>query len=102
MIKKYYQSEEEKQQVIEQAKQNDWLLKEDAITKHGRYLVFDVRTDKRIKELEQENEELKIQHAQNSMEIFNALSVIETQNEINQATMLMEILDMIIIKQGDE
>lgn len=52
--------------------------------------------------LEEENIELKIQQAQNSMEIFSTLSAINTNNEISQATMMMELINMMAALQGGE
>ena len=102
MKKIYYNMAAEKEEILTQAKENDWILKEDAVTIDGKYLVFYTRTDEKLKELEQENAELKIQQAQSLMEIFNALNTINTNNEINQATMMMELLNMIATLQGGE
>ncbi|MBC8590600.1 hypothetical protein [Wansuia hejianensis] len=55
-----------------------------------------------IESLEQSIAELTLETAQNSMEIFNALSAVNTNNEINQATMMMELLNMIATLQGGE
>ena len=102
MKKIYYNMAAEKEEILTQAKENDWILKEDAVTIDGKYLVFYTRTDEKLKELGEENVELKIQQAQSSMEIFSALSTMNTNNEINQATMMMELLNMIATLQGGE
>lgn len=51
-MKKYYINETEKEDVLLQAKQKGWELIEDAITTHGKYLVFDVKYEEKAKELE--------------------------------------------------
>lgn len=54
------------------------------------------------KEDEKLKNEVDLETAQSSMELINALSTISTQNEINQATMMMELLNMIATLQGGE
>lgn len=96
MMKKiHYNTISQKEDILLEAKQNGWLLKEDATTIHGKYLIFDENVGEKI-------QELTLGQAQNTMELFNALSAINTNNEISQATMMMELLNMIATLQGGE
>ena len=52
MKKIYYNTETEKEEILAQAKQNAWILKEDAITIYGKYLAFDTKTDEKVIQLE--------------------------------------------------
>lgn len=52
MKKIYYNTETEKEEILAQAKQNAWILKEDAITIYGKYLTFDTKTDEKVIQLE--------------------------------------------------
>lgn len=52
MKKTYYNTETEKEEILAQAERNAWILKEDAITIHGKYLVFDTKTDEKVIQLE--------------------------------------------------
>lgn len=95
MKKIHYNTEIQKEDILLEAKRNGWILKEDATTIHGKYLIFDENVEGKI-------QELALEQAQNSMEMLNALNIINTNNEISQATMMMELLNIIATLQGGE
>ena len=58
MEKVYYTTETERENVLSLAQKDGWVLTEDGITIHGKYLVFDTKTLEKVKMLQGENADL--------------------------------------------
>ncbi len=69
MRKIHYSAETEKEEILTQAKKNGWTLKEDAITIHGKYLIFDVKIIEKVERLQDENANMLLKLAEMEVEI---------------------------------
>lgn len=69
-MKKYsYNTNDEKEQILNEAKEEGWILVTNAVLFNEKYLLFDTRQVEKIASLQDENADLIFQNAMQDMRI---------------------------------